>query len=223
MAPPAVGKPRQPAAQDCSGPRSRQTAKASVVSENPSYPRQTSRSRRPRAVRRVPRPAGASVRHKNLLPNWELGRRTRRDLDGSRRWSREYTLLAKVFSDRTADVPKTPGQGACSRFPGKMLNMCEMRLHDASGRRLYFGGEERAAPFAAARRQPARDRTLCGTLHWTGCRPSQLLEFTPLASTSPAARHQRSESGAGPVSRVRYESNGSQTSRPPKLRVSTLK
>lgn len=57
--------------------------------------------------------------------------------------------------------------------------MSEMRLHDPSGNRLYLNGEERAAFLAAARRQPARDRTLCEALHWTGCRPSELLEITP--------------------------------------------
>jgi len=54
-----------------------------------------------------------------------------------------------------------------------------MRLHDPAGNRLYLNAEERAAFLAAARRQPARDRTLCETLHWTGCRPSELLEITP--------------------------------------------
>lgn len=57
--------------------------------------------------------------------------------------------------------------------------MSEMRLHDTAGNRLYLNAEERAAFLAAARRQPARDRTLCETLHWTGCRPSELLEITP--------------------------------------------
>ena len=57
--------------------------------------------------------------------------------------------------------------------------MSEMRLHDPSGNRLYLNAEERANFLAAARRQPARDRTLCETLHWTGCRPSELLEITP--------------------------------------------
>ena len=60
-----------------------------------------------------------------------------------------------------------------------MLNMSEMRLHDTQGNRLYLNTEERAAFLVAARRQPARDRTLCETLHWTGCRPSELLEITP--------------------------------------------
>src|SRR6056297_1651012 len=57
--------------------------------------------------------------------------------------------------------------------------MSEMRLHDTSGNRLYLNAEERAAFLAVARRQPARDRTLCETLHYTGCRPSELLEITP--------------------------------------------
>ncbi|MCR9110072.1 MAG: tyrosine-type recombinase/integrase [Rhodobacteraceae bacterium] len=54
-----------------------------------------------------------------------------------------------------------------------------MRLHDPAGNRLYLNAEERATFLAAARHQPARDRTLCETLHWTGCRPSELLEITP--------------------------------------------
>jgi integrase len=53
-----------------------------------------------------------------------------------------------------------------------------MRLHDPRGNRLYLNAEERAAFLVAARRQPARDRTLCEALHWTGCRPSELLEIT---------------------------------------------
>ena len=57
--------------------------------------------------------------------------------------------------------------------------MSEMRLHDAAGNRLYLNAEERAAFLAAARRQSARDRTLCETLHYTGCRASELLEITP--------------------------------------------
>ena len=58
--------------------------------------------------------------------------------------------------------------------------MPEMRLHDPAGRRLYLNAEERAAFLAAARRQPARDRTLCETLHFTGCRSSELVEITPV-------------------------------------------
>jgi len=54
-----------------------------------------------------------------------------------------------------------------------------MRLYDPAGNRLYLNAEERAAFLAVAQRQPARDRTLCETLHYTGCRPSELLAITP--------------------------------------------
>ena len=57
--------------------------------------------------------------------------------------------------------------------------MSEMRLYDPNGDRLYLNAEERAAFLSVARKQPARDRTLCETLHFTGCRPSELLEITP--------------------------------------------
>jgi len=56
--------------------------------------------------------------------------------------------------------------------------MSEMRLYDTNGNRLYLNAEERAAFLAAARRRPARDRTLCETLHYTGCRPSEVIEIT---------------------------------------------
>ena len=57
--------------------------------------------------------------------------------------------------------------------------MSEMRLYDNTGNRLYLNAEERAAFLAVARKRPARDRTLCETLHFTGCRPSELIEITP--------------------------------------------
>lgn len=57
--------------------------------------------------------------------------------------------------------------------------MSEMSLHDRDGNRLYLNAEERAAFLDKARHQPARDRTLCETLHHTGCRPSELIEITP--------------------------------------------
>ena len=57
--------------------------------------------------------------------------------------------------------------------------MSEMRLYDTAGNRLYLNAEERAAFLAVAWRKPARDRTLCETLLFTGCRPSELLEITP--------------------------------------------
>lgn len=57
--------------------------------------------------------------------------------------------------------------------------MSEMCLYDTSGNRLYLNAEERADFLAVARRKPARDRTLCEMLLFTGCRPSVLLEITP--------------------------------------------
>lgn len=57
--------------------------------------------------------------------------------------------------------------------------MSEMRLTDRAGNRLYLNAEERAAFLAVARHKPARDRTLCEVLHFTGCRVSELLEITP--------------------------------------------
>lgn len=57
--------------------------------------------------------------------------------------------------------------------------MSEMRLYDTQGNRLYLNADERAAFLDAARQRPARDRTLCETLHFTGCRPSELVEITP--------------------------------------------
>lgn len=57
--------------------------------------------------------------------------------------------------------------------------MSEMSLYDDHGNRLYLNAEERAAFLAMARQKPARDRTLCETLHYTGCRPSELIEITP--------------------------------------------
>jgi len=54
-----------------------------------------------------------------------------------------------------------------------------MTLYDPKGNRLYLNAEERAAFLDVARQRSARDRTLCETLHYTGCRPSELIEITP--------------------------------------------
>ena len=54
-----------------------------------------------------------------------------------------------------------------------------MTLYDPKGNRLYLNAEERAAFLKRARQRPARDRTICETLHYTGCRPSELIEITP--------------------------------------------
>jgi len=57
--------------------------------------------------------------------------------------------------------------------------MSEMRLYDPNGNRLYLNAEERADFLAEAQRRPARDLTICETLHYTGCRPGELIEITP--------------------------------------------
>ena len=57
--------------------------------------------------------------------------------------------------------------------------MSEMNLYDPDGTRLYLNAEERAAFLACARKRAVRDRTLCETLHFTGCRPSELVAITP--------------------------------------------
>ena len=88
--------------------------------------------------------------------------------------------------------------------------MSEMRLTDTAGNRLYLNAEERAAFLAVARRQPARDRTLCETLHYTGCRPSELLEITParvdLASGTITIRSLKKRKDASGASRIVYRS-----------------
>ena len=58
-------------------------------------------------------------------------------------------------------------------------NTAEMRLFDDQGNRLYMTPEERTAFLIAARDFPARDRVICETLAYTGCRPSELIEITP--------------------------------------------
>lgn len=57
--------------------------------------------------------------------------------------------------------------------------MSEMRLYNTAGDRLYLNANEREAFLAAAWQRPARDRTLCETLHFTGYRPSELVGITP--------------------------------------------
>jgi integrase/recombinase XerD len=88
--------------------------------------------------------------------------------------------------------------------------MSEMRLLDAAGHRLYLNAEERAAFLATARRQPARDRTLCETLHFTGCRPSELVEITParvdLSGGTIAIRSLKKRKDASGASKIVYRS-----------------
>nr|WP_227420097.1 tyrosine-type recombinase/integrase [Roseitranquillus sediminis] len=85
-----------------------------------------------------------------------------------------------------------------------------MRLHDAAGNRLYLNAEERAAFLAAARRHGGRDRTLCETLHYTGCRRSELLEITParvdLSGGTIAIRSLKKRRDATGTARIVYRS-----------------
>ena len=88
--------------------------------------------------------------------------------------------------------------------------MSGMHLHDPAGNRLYLNAEERAAFLAVARRQPARDRTLCETLHFTGGRPSELVEITParvdLSGGTIAIRSLKKRKDATGRSKVVYRS-----------------
>ena len=88
--------------------------------------------------------------------------------------------------------------------------MSEMRLTDTAGNRLYLNAEERAAFLAVARRKPARDRTLCETLHFTGCRPSELLEITParvdLSGGTITIRSLKKRKDAAGASKIVYRS-----------------
>ncbi len=57
--------------------------------------------------------------------------------------------------------------------------MSKMALYDTAGNRLYLNADERAAFLRVAREKPSLERTLCETLHYTGCRISEALELTP--------------------------------------------
>ncbi|WP_084355039.1 tyrosine-type recombinase/integrase [Primorskyibacter flagellatus] len=86
--------------------------------------------------------------------------------------------------------------------------MSEMRLYDSTGNRLYLNAEERSAFLDIARKQPARDRTLCETLHFTGCRPSELIEITParidLSGGTIAIRSLKKRKDASGVQKIVY-------------------
>lgn len=83
-----------------------------------------------------------------------------------------------------------------------------MRLYDSLGNRLYLNADERAAFLAVARQRPARDRTLCETLHFTGCRPSELIEITParidLSGDTIAIRSLKKRKDASGAARIVY-------------------
>jgi integrase len=55
----------------------------------------------------------------------------------------------------------------------------EMRLFSPAGERLYLTAAERNRFLIAAKEESRENRIFCSTLHYTGCRPSELLELTP--------------------------------------------
>lgn len=57
--------------------------------------------------------------------------------------------------------------------------MATLKLYDPGGRRLYLNAEERKAFLDTARTTRRHLRTLCETLHYTGCRISEALALTP--------------------------------------------
>lgn len=56
--------------------------------------------------------------------------------------------------------------------------MTENTLFDPKGKRLYLTADEREAFYQAAKDHKREVRTLCHTLHITGCRISEALELT---------------------------------------------
>ena len=55
----------------------------------------------------------------------------------------------------------------------------EMRIYDDEGQRLYLTAFERDSFLKAADQIDQVKRMYCYTLHYTGCRPSEVLEISP--------------------------------------------
>lgn len=55
----------------------------------------------------------------------------------------------------------------------------EMRLYSGEGERLYLTASEREAFLLSAKEENRENRLFCSVLHFTGCRPSEVLELTP--------------------------------------------
>ena len=53
-----------------------------------------------------------------------------------------------------------------------------MRILTNEGERLYLTAEERARFLASSKQEKRENRLFCAALHFTGCRPSELLELT---------------------------------------------
>lgn len=54
-----------------------------------------------------------------------------------------------------------------------------MRLFSEEGERLYLNKDERIRFLVSAQEENRDDRLFCSVLHYTGCRPSEVLELTP--------------------------------------------
>jgi len=55
----------------------------------------------------------------------------------------------------------------------------EMRLYSGEGERLYLTASERKAFLLSAKEESRENRLFCSVLHFTGCRPSEVLELSP--------------------------------------------
>ncbi len=55
----------------------------------------------------------------------------------------------------------------------------EMRLYSGEGERLYLTASEREAFLLSAKEESRENRLFCSVLHFTGCRPSEVLELSP--------------------------------------------
>lgn len=53
----------------------------------------------------------------------------------------------------------------------------EMRLYSGEGERLYLTASEREAFLLSAKEENRENRLFCSVLHFTGCRPSEVLEL----------------------------------------------
>jgi integrase/recombinase XerD len=54
----------------------------------------------------------------------------------------------------------------------------EMRIYSTDGHRLYLNKDERARFLEAAKEEDRQDRIYCSLLHYTGARPSEILQIT---------------------------------------------
>lgn len=55
-----------------------------------------------------------------------------------------------------------------------------MRIYSNEGERLYLTADERGQFLIAAKEESRENRVFCSVLHFTGCRPSEVLELSPI-------------------------------------------